>query len=487
MIKELKDTLLGNKPENDIFTVSYRYAERDYESLTAFINNRYDREAIFSCLRKERKRLQRLKYLKGVVICSDGKFNLGNEERLRKKEIIMAEKRLFRFAMMRDQGTAANPNVTFNNFKDWIELLLTKDKVEIYNLLNSPEEFTKTAKRICKAEDEEPYLHLYSYIHEFIEICPEKYLENGIFGKFMRSVMGVIFFSKSAKNPDYKNIIRLSGFFAATYLFDDILDDTGYKTKEKEEYFQNVFAILNSKKSDKINYSPDPLMAFSESAFAGMRDILDERNGRIVSQSYIAIAGASAKGSRWNYKTQLTDKEIYSVAAIKAAYTRIIPAILTGHTIDEKFISHCMRAGLIYQLTDDLRDITDDITEGSITPFNYYCYGAAEQNIHPVEIFLAAVSRISAENLKDIPDAKDLWIMRITHSIRLLKLKYGESNLTKLLTEMNFPDGKITEELAMIAECSDVIVDLEAETAKICSDIAINMHGGDSKKAIFGH
>jgi hypothetical protein len=52
---------------------------------------------------------------------------------------------------------------------------------------------------------------------------------------------------------------------------------------------------------------------------------------------------------------------------------------------------------------------------------------------------------------------------------------------------MNFPDGKIREEFLMIAECSDVIIDIEAEAAKIYSDIAVNMRGGWNKNPVFGH
>ncbi|UUX92866.1 hypothetical protein [Methanoplanus endosymbiosus] len=487
MMKELMDTLLGEKPENDIFKISYQYAEEDYQNLTAFMENEYDPEIILGRLTKERKRLQKLKYLREIVIFSDRKFSLNNEERLREKEILKAEDRLFRFAVMRDQGIASNPNINPEEFKEWIEILLPGKKDNRQNFLDSPEEFIRISKKIIRKNDEESFLWLYSYIHEYIDICPKKYLENGIFGKFMRSIIGVIFFSKSAENPDYNNILRLAGFFAATYLFDDILDDAEYRKSEKEDYYQNVLNILNAGKSNEIIYSSDPLMAFSESAFAGMCDILDDKRGSMVAQSYLAIAEATEAGSQWNYSTPLTDSEIYSIAAIKAAYTRIIPAILGGHEIDEIFLSHCMRGGLIYQLTDDLRDITDDITEGSITPFNYFRYGKTEQEIHPVEIFLAAVSRMSAENLKDIPDAEDLWIMRITHSIRLLKLKSGEEDLNILFNEMNFPDGKIKEELLMIAGCSDVIIDIEAETAKIHSEIAVNIRGGWSKNPVFGH
>jgi hypothetical protein len=228
-------------------------------------------------------------------------------------------------------------------------------------------------------------------------------------------------------------------------------------------------------------------MAFSESAFLGMRTILDEKKGRMVAQSYLAIAKATSIGSHWTYDTDLSVQELYSVATVKAAYTRIIPALLAGHNVGAGFLSHCMRAGLIYQLTDDLRDIPDDVEENSITPFNYYRFGRTDSDIHPTVIFFAAVLRISEENLVTIPDATDLWLMRFSHSLRLLKLKSRENSLKKFLIEMQFPDDAITSECAMIGECHGVIIDIEAEAAKRYSEIAVTMRGGWSKKPVFGH
>ncbi|MDN7023752.1 class 1 isoprenoid biosynthesis enzyme [Methanoculleus sp. FWC-SCC1] len=303
----------------------------------------------------------------------------------------------------------------------------------------------------------------------------------------MRSVFGVFFFARTAGNTDYTSIARLSGHFATTYLFDDILDDPGYPDEEKTDYFQNVLQILASKKYDEQEYSNDPVMAFSERAFTDMRDILDERRGRMVAQSYHAIAQATYTGSHWKYTTPLTEADLYAIATIKAAYTRIIPAILAGHTIDSGFLAHCMRAGLIYQLTDDLRDITDDLEEETITPFNYYRYGISAMDVHPVEVFFAAVRRISEENLRNIPDARDLWVLRISHSLRMLQMKHGEENLQTLFRELHFPDDACTTEMARIGEYSSVIVDIEAEAAKTSSDSAVTMRGGWSSKPVYGH
>lgn len=481
------DTLSGEKPGNDIFSISYAYAERDYHDLLRYRDERYNPDIILRALKKERKRLQRVRRVQRYIALSDRIFRTNAEKKLGIREFELAEERLYRFALMRDHGADAHQMRKNMAVDDWAKKLFVDDKDDHLKFFESPEEFVRMAQDISGIDDDETFLWLHSYLREFIDICPVTYLENGTFGKCMRALFGVLFFSVFGENTDYKNISRLSGYFAATYLFDDIMDDAGYSGEEKDRYFQNVLAILDSKKNDDIAFSPDPVMAFSESAFAGMRDILDEKSGKMVAQSYLAIAQATSAGILWTYSTPLTDTELYTIATIKAAYTRIIPAILAGHRIDADFLSHCMRGGLIYQLTDDLRDITDDLAEGSVTPFNYYCHGIRTPGSHPAGIFLAAVSRISEENLQNIPDAGDLWVMRISHSLRVLKLKYGEDHLMKLFLEMNFPDDCLTRELALIGECYSVIIDIEAEAAGNHSDIAVSMRGGRSKTPVYGH
>ena len=481
------NTLLGEDPERDLFTASYHYTERDFEDLLRFRTERYHPEKILKSLKKERKRLQNLKKIHTIAHFCDKVFHTNSEERLRYRGFLRAEEKLFWFATMRDQGAKASLTRKRSTSKKCARRWSMTSKEKLLRLFESPDEFARIGKEIYKTEDKESFIWLHSYIRDFIDICPKSYLENGIFGKFMRSVYGIFSFSRTVGNTDYAQISRLSGYFAATYLFDDILDDVGYKKEEKEHYFRSVLEMLNGGKSDNRTFSEDSVMAFSEHAFAGIRDILDEKRGRMVAKSYFAIAKATDIGSHWNYNTPLTNNDLYSIATIKAAYTRIIPGILAGHEINADFISHCMRGGLIYQLTDDLRDIPDDLAEANITPFNYYRYGVTQTDIHPTEIFLAAISRISEENLADIPDACDLWIMRMSHSLRLLKLKYGDENLRTLFSEMNFPDNDVTAELAMIGECSSVIFDLEAEAAKLFSDIAVTLRGGWSKEPVYGH
>jgi hypothetical protein len=487
MIEELMATLFGEKPENDIFRVSYAYAARDFEDLLKYRSESYNPGTIFASLKKERRRLQKVRKLQSILRTCDRAFHTSAEKKLVFREFIRAEDKLHRFALIRDLGADAHLMKQRDRSRRWGEKMLIKYKDEYPAYFESQDDFIRVIRNVTQIDDDEPFLWLHAYMREFIKICPKSYLEKGTFGKFMRSIFGVLYYSLSVENVDYHDTPRLSGYFATTYLFDDILDDPGYSIEEKKQYYKNVLSILKSRTQDEITFSKDPVMAFSEYALVGMRELLDERRGSMISQSYLAIAEATSLGSSWNFQTPLTERDLYAIATIKAAYTRIIPAVLAGYPTSSGFLSHCMRAGLIYQLNDDLRDIHDDLLEGNITPYTYYRYGASKMGVHPIELHLAAVSRISEEYFRDIPDAMALWIMRVSHSLRVLHLKYGKENLMNIFREMHFTDDRVTRELAMIGECSGVIIDIEAEAARTHSDIAVNMRGGWSKGPVYGH
>lgn len=486
-IQDLMHSLTEKTPNTDIFSISYTCAQKDYEELCDFIMVGYNPDAIYWEIRSERRRLQHLMRIKTVLKTIDRLLKTGFEYKMRSEEIRSAEEKLIRFSMMRDFGADASALMIGAEIPEWSDVLKGMERDFQQNLIESPALFLRIAQQFLRTDEEEPFLSLYSYIREFISVCPEKYLENGVFGKFMRSIFGVFAYSKRSGKTNYHDIARLSGYFATTYLYDDIIDDPMYNQTEKDLYARNVFSILESEDVTCPHYSDDPLMAFSEAAFSGIRMILDEERARMVSRSYLAIARATYIGSQWAPSDTLTGVELYSIATIKAAYTRIIPAILAGYTIDDVFLSFCMRAGLIYQLTDDLRDITDDLHNLTITPFTYYYLNQTDPKIHPISLFLAAISRISDENLLAIPDARRLWIMRLTHSIRQLTLKNKGNNTQGFLLDMKFPMNCCLKELELIAACSDLIVDIEAEAAKAFSDCAVMLRCGCSNASVYGH
>ncbi|MBN1433080.1 MAG: class 1 isoprenoid biosynthesis enzyme [Methanomicrobiaceae archaeon] len=485
MMRELKKTLCRDSAGSDIYTISYQFAASNFSELEAYMKSGYNPGDICRNFRKEHQRLRRIKGISRSVAFLDTRFNTNISKRLKSGEFSRAKEKTLRFALMRDMGADSETTNISGLDRELAESLLLKDSSDSERLYADPCYFAATVKDLYGVSDDTAFLWLHGYLCEFIGICPGRYLEKGIFGKFMRAILGVMFFARINRNTDFDKICRLAAYFGITYLFDDIIDDPEYTEQEKNDYYGNVLAILKSGKGDTVNYSGDLLMKFSEKALIGIRGLLDEKSGIMLSQAYIAIAQASRRGSEWTYETPLSEMEMYSVAAVKAAYTRVIPAILAGVEIDEKFLSHCLRAGLIYQLTDDLRDIPDDLSEENVTPFNYYRYGVCRMQFHPVDVLNAAVYRISEDC--GVSGACDLWVMRITHALRVLQLKYGDRDISGVFRELDFPDEAVIAEMAGIAECFDIIVDIEAFAAEYYSGISLGMKEGLDRKHVYGH
>ena len=63
----------------------------------------------------------------------------------------------------------------------------------------------------------------------------------------------------------------------------------------------------------------------------------------------------------------------------------------------------------------------------------------------------------------------------------------GDLRDSELFARLDFPAGELSDELAMIGECGDVIVDIEAEAARLYSDMAVRMRGGWPREPVHGH
>jgi hypothetical protein len=59
--------------------------------------------------------------------------------------------------------------------------------------------------------------------------------------------------------------------------------------------------------------------------------------------------------------------------------------------------------------------------------------------------------------------------------------------MKQIFCDMKFPSDQLTGELALLGECAEEIIDIEAEASKMYSDIAVSMRGGWTKHPVYGH
>ena len=77
----------------------------------------------------------------------------------------------------------------------------------------------------------------------------------------------------------------------------------------------------------------------------------------------------------------------------------------------------------------------------------------------------------------------DSWFVRPGDNIILQQNPERQTNIIRV----GWITGELTGELAMIGEGFDAIVDIEAEAARLYSDMAVRMRGGWTREPVHGH
>lgn len=477
MTEKLREAIYGKKSPEDLYNIAYDYAHADFVDLTGFLEDRAHFDRLCIALKKERKRLERInsgirffnRIDRILKTNSTGIFRLI----LMRNALI----RYCRYASLRDRGEDKSRG-EIKQIKKVLRTYLTNTK-NLKNIRSGKDFFSidrlVSACMVFAPVEESQLEFVDEYIRDFLKICPGRYLRKGSFAKVIGSFFGLMKYGYEDPGTDYDEKIRLGIYFGTTYLFDDILDDPEYSEHDKRAYFRNITSILRGCKEDPVVQSGDPLMAFSESAFVVMREILDEKRWRAVADSYIVLAMACGKGAEWNFDECITDGEIYTISNIKGSYTRIIPGILAYRETGDQFLSVCIRTGYIYQMADDLRDIHTDITENTPSSFTYYMDGACRPEYHPLDILLGSIGKLAYIDHGGVHDADRLYLQSVIFSVKALLKTKRSGNFPEDLSGMIFPDERIREEFIRIGELHEAIIDPETELAEIITSASLEM------------
>ena len=481
MIQEVLDVLDGTKKDESLYHVSYRYLLRDFENLLRYGESGYNPEIILEIIANEGKRRKFQYHINRMQRSFDQFFNTDTKNFRTLSERYREGMNYYRFASLRDKGIIRQKKETKKLLKELMKKYTQCRIRETDNYCNTII-LPKALKTFCRelagiSAEEMNYLD--QEITKFIKICPESYLKAGVFAKYLGSFFGVMKFNRNDPAISYCRKFRLGSCFGITYLVDDIIDDPAFSPDEKEDYSNIIFQILKSNRGEKTELSDNPLMAYTEHALITIRETLSEERWHMVASSYSVIATASVLGAKWTNSDSLSDEDVYVNAALKGSYTRVIPAILADCTITGHFLSHCLRTGYIYQLHDDLRDIPEDLTTGTITPFIYFTSGKRKLRCHPLTILLMVLSRIAYVDYPEMKDACPLLLMVIYRSLKVLSEKIYPDNLCNFFRSMDFPEDPVTRQLCLNERYWSMVLDFETETAEKWIALSI-----DAKKSM---
>lgn len=476
-MQRVLDSLHGRISDQHLYDLSYEYLQHDFWDLLHFGAESYDPDALIRSISENKRGLKRRYIIHQFLRRSNGSIQKIIERYISYYELYRDALSYYQYASIRDKGVVRS-SAEIKIFKRKLRMMALSLRRRS-SALSDEDVFTidtctQIFQNVTGCNDEEAEMFCDGII-TFIDFCPKRYLERGLFAKYLGSLIGVYRYSYEKQDLDVQQIIRIGGCFGIGYLFDEIIDDPVYSHVEKERYYSRIIQILESRRGELIVVSDDQLMAFTEQTLVTLRDMLPPGRWTMVSMAFSVLAMSSVKGGQWSIQDTLSDEDLYVQAALKGAYTRIIAAVLGGLDITGSFLRHVFRSGYLYQLPDDLRDIFDDRENGNVTPFNYYYLGANQIHYHPIIILLIAISRISSVDYPGMKDASDLYMSCIYQSLKKLYLKEGTEDLCTLFEEIRVPDLPITRHLCRSGHYYSMTRDFETEIAAKCRDFSLEM------------
>lgn len=476
-VQEVLDALYGAHDSADLYAASHRYVLRDFADLLQYRNNGYDPDRIANIIRQEQRRLCNRRRIARAVRSIDGLLTTNLEQYRGYSTMYREAVTYYRYSSLRDKGIVRRENEVRQFKKDLKgKYLQNRDLVAGADpdRIIQPDALVKLFGKLTGIGSEEAAL-LQSEVCRFVAVCPEQYIRRGLFAKYLGSFFGAMKFNHQAPEIEYLQKFRIGSSFGKTYLFDEIIDDPAYSAAEKEAYYRNILQILSSRRGDRPQFSQDALMAYTEDALITLRETLSEERWNMAAKAYAVLAEVSVMGAGWAGDRSLSDENLYVHAALKGAYTRIIPAVLADCKITGRFVAHCLRSGYLFQLPDDLRDIPDDLRTGIVTAFTYYPNGVGRLQHHPIDILLTALSRTAYVDYPEMKDACRLYMTCIFQSLKALQMSNQGGDLCIFFRDMQFPDERIPNELCRGGREYCMVTDFETEIARECTTLALEM------------
>lgn len=230
---------------------------------------------------------------------------------------------------------------------------------------------------------------------------PEQILKEEGFGKVIRVMGGVFLYALSEidENISDKEVhdkieTALKGgyYYGMFYpLIDDILDNSHVFSKQQKIDLMNLlnhWIIGDFSLTNVLNTNPS--MKLLESILKEFHQLFPLEDNHQLYKAALILHFSQIEDANKNFQTQYSIEDLYVPVIIKASYSRVLGAAISGAKTDKQLHEHMIESGLIFQLIDDFRDWSIDSKNKLLTPFTYYIYGPTKQQINPFSLFLSA-------------------------------------------------------------------------------------------------
>lgn len=269
--------------------------------------------------------------------------------------------------------------------------------------------------------------------HQFqraLDNIPEPILEDGGFGKVCRVMGGVFLYaltgldgvnSHQVARKKMEQAVKGGFYFGMFYpLIDDIMDHPGVFSREEKKtllgqldhWIVGDFSVRN----EMISF---PSVVLLEEILKEFHSLFPLEKYPELYQAALMLYFSQIEDGRKTLDQPYSTEELYVPVIIKAAYTRILAAFISGIEVNGHLREHMKLVGLNLQLMDDFRDWSGDHKSRQFTPFTYYLSGPSGQEINPFSLYLASL-RVVFHRFKDDPFLVNLFMRRLAISVQRL-------------------------------------------------------------------
>lgn len=374
-------------------------------------------------------------------------------------------KKVIQFFYYRERGE----KVLYRNMNPYVREFLNRTNAQIFkdppfNGKPLHDALVELLNYRLKLPTGSPELVFKKWLPDQFEIAlnaiPEPILEEGGFGKVCRVIGGVFLYALTGldhiKTSDdatsrMEKAIRGGYYFGMFYpLIDDILDHPEVLSEqEKKELIELLEHWIVGDFSPHNTLSTHTSMKLLEKIFCEFHELFPLQENETLYRSALMLFFAQIDDGNKSFDQQYSPEEIYVPIIIKAAYTRILAASISGIEISDHLLNHMKKIGLNLQLMDDFRDCFSDCKNRQFTPFTYYLLGKAKQQINPFAMYLASL-RIHFKRFNNDSFQVNLLMRRLIISIQKLDEgqtdKYLSDNIWSVISQ-NKNTGNIVKKI----------------------------------------
>ncbi len=419
----------------------------------------------------------------GDTLLSPGKHNIKN--RFLKKVYKQAADDSVLYFQLRDNGKNVkidelNQPLAYlrNEAHLYLENINLKKTIQLH-----PEEFVLRFLTTLGLSD---YAEVFFQKGEHaIDIIPEIILKEGGLGKLIWTMAGVIMYKLEKlqsldKSPEciteLLDAIEAGYNFGLTYpLVDDVLDSSHVlNDDEKTQYSSLVYSALQRGFINEKDVPGHPIALELKKAFDVLTELYPFEKNRDLYRALTNLHLAQIEEADRDFNKTYSDQDIYAPVIIKAAYTRIVTALMAGLDVTSEFVSKMMMAGLPTQLIDDFRDYPSDIKTGHFTPFTYYAHAHKRQTgfTNPMLLYLASLNKIIGSHNNDQQVGR-LLSRRFTQAVKQFSIYNGTENI-KGFYDVFLPENPyIRKSITKIARYKESILDVEGGLISCMIDYSI--------------